>query len=49
MVFAIQKFCQYLLGSKVVVFNDHSTMKHLLEKGDAFLSRIYAQNLGEEG
>jgi len=35
MVFAIEKFREYLLESKVVVFTNHSAIKHLMEKGDA--------------
>jgi hypothetical protein len=31
-VFALDKFHSYLLGSKVIVYSDHSTMRHLLTK-----------------
>jgi len=31
-VFAFDKFCSYLIGSKVVVFTDHSALKYLLVK-----------------
>ncbi|XP_050916838.1 uncharacterized protein LOC127132019 [Lathyrus oleraceus] len=34
-VFALDKFRSYLLGSKVVVFTDHATLKYLLKKPDA--------------
>ena len=31
-VFALDKFRQYLLGSKVIVLSDHAALKHLLAK-----------------
>ena len=34
-VFALDKFRSYLLGSKVVVFTDHATLKFLLKKADS--------------
>ena len=34
-VFAIDKFLAYLLGSKVIIFTDHSALKYLLAKKDA--------------
>jgi len=34
-VFAFNKFCSYLIGSKVVVFIDHSTLKYLPTKKEA--------------
>ena len=34
-VFAMEKFRPYLLCSKVIVYTDHSALKHLLEKKDA--------------
>ncbi|XP_050877045.1 uncharacterized protein LOC127080793 [Lathyrus oleraceus] len=34
-VFALDKFRSYLLGSKVVFFTDHATLKYLLKKPDA--------------
>ncbi|RDY13024.1 Retrovirus-related Pol polyprotein from transposon 17.6, partial [Mucuna pruriens] len=34
-VFALDKFCSYLLGSKVIIFSDHATLKYLLKKPDA--------------
>ena len=34
-VFALDKFRSYLLGSKVVVFTDHAALKFLLKKPEA--------------
>ena len=34
-VFALDKFRSYILGSHIVVFTDHSTLKYLLSKNDA--------------
>ena len=34
-VFALDKFCVYLVGSFIVVFIDHSALKYLLTKQDA--------------
>ncbi|RDX81912.1 Retrovirus-related Pol polyprotein from transposon 17.6, partial [Mucuna pruriens] len=34
-VFSLDKFRSYLLGSKVIVFSDHATLKYLLKKLDA--------------
>ena len=34
-VFALDKFRPYLLGSKVVVYSDHAALKYLLTKKDA--------------
>lgn len=34
-VFAMDKFRSYLLGSKVLVYSDHATLKYLLSKKDA--------------
>ena len=33
-VFALEKFRSYLLGSKVLVFSDHAALRHLLSKKD---------------
>ena len=33
-VFALEKFRQYLLGSKITVFTDHSTPRYLMQKKD---------------
>ena len=34
-VFAADKFKSYLLGSKVIIYTDHSAIKYLLAKKDA--------------
>ncbi|XP_026400374.1 uncharacterized protein LOC113296277 [Papaver somniferum] len=34
-VFALEKFRSYLLGTKVVVFSDHATLRYLLAKKEA--------------
>lgn len=34
-VFAINKFRSYLIGSKVIVYTDHAAIKYLLSKKDA--------------
>ncbi|RDX73479.1 hypothetical protein CR513_46913, partial [Mucuna pruriens] len=34
-VFALDKFRSYLLGSKIVVFSDHAALRYLLKKPDA--------------
>jgi len=34
-VFALEKFCSYLLGVKVIVFSDHAALKALLQKNDS--------------
>lgn len=34
-VFAIDKFRSYLIGSKVIVYTDHSALKYLMSKKDA--------------
>jgi hypothetical protein len=34
-VFALDKFRSYLLGSKVLVYSDHAALKYLLSKKDA--------------
>ena len=31
-VFALDKFRSYLLGSKVIIYSDHATLRHLLAK-----------------
>jgi hypothetical protein len=31
-VFALDKFRSYLLGSKVIIYSDHAALRHLLEK-----------------
>ena len=32
MIYALDKFCAYLIGSYIVIFTDHSTLKYLLTK-----------------
>jgi hypothetical protein len=32
MVFALDKFRSYLLGSKVIIYSDHAALRHLLAK-----------------
>jgi len=34
-IFAFDKFRSYLIGTKVIVFTDHSAIKYLIEKKDA--------------
>nr|KYP32105.1 Retrovirus-related Pol polyprotein from transposon 17.6 [Cajanus cajan] len=34
-IFALDKFRSYLLGSRVVVFTDHAALKYLLKKADS--------------
>lgn len=34
MVFAFNKFWSYLVGSKVIIYIDHATLKYLLNKKD---------------
>jgi len=34
-VFALEKFRLYLIGSKVIVYTDHSALRYLLMKKDA--------------
>ena len=34
-VFALEKFRPYLINSKVIVFTDHATLKHLIKKSDS--------------
>ncbi|RDX61982.1 Retrovirus-related Pol polyprotein, partial [Mucuna pruriens] len=34
-IFALNKFRSYLLGSKVIIFFDHAALKYLLKKPDA--------------
>ena len=35
MVFALDKFKNYLLGTSIVIFTNHSTLKYLLNKKNA--------------
>ncbi|RDX87014.1 Retrovirus-related Pol polyprotein from transposon 17.6, partial [Mucuna pruriens] len=34
-VFALDKFCSYLLGSRIIVFSNHAALRFLLKKSDA--------------
>ena len=34
-VSALEKFCQYLLGSRTTIFTEHSTLRYLMQKKDA--------------
>ena len=34
-IFALDKFRSYLVGSKVIIYMDHSTLRYLLHKKDA--------------
>ena len=34
-VFILDKFRSYLIGSPIMIFTDHSTLKYLMEKQDA--------------
>lgn len=40
-VFALRKFCPYLVGSKMIIFTDHSALKYLLSKKDAKMRLSY--------
>jgi len=31
-VFALEKFCSYFLGTRVIVYTDHATLKYLLKR-----------------
>ena len=33
-VYAFEKFCQYLVGSRVIVHTDHAAIKYLMQKKD---------------
>jgi hypothetical protein len=39
-VFAIEKFRSYLVGTKVIVYTDHATLKYLLMKKDTLIRWI---------
>ena len=34
-VYALDKFCAYLVGSDIIIFTDHSALKYLLTKKNA--------------
>ena len=35
MVFSCEKFRPYILGSHLIIYTDHTTIKYLMEKKDA--------------
>lgn len=35
MVFAIDKFCFYLVGAEIIIYTDHTSIRYLLNKKDA--------------
>ena len=44
-IFAIDKFCSYLTGSKVIVFTDHAALKYLLSKDKSGAENMVADHL----
>jgi len=34
-VFALEKFCSYLLGTRIIIYIDHAALKYLLKKADS--------------
>ena len=34
-VFALDKFCSYLVGAKIIIYTDHAAIRYLLTKKDA--------------
>ena len=34
-VFALEKICSYLIGTKIILFFDHATLRYLLTKKEA--------------
>lgn len=34
-VFSLENFCSYLIGSEVIIFTGHVTLKYLFTKGDS--------------
>ena len=34
-VFSLEKFRSYLLGTRIIVYTDHATLKYLLQKADS--------------
>jgi len=34
-VYALEKFRSYLIGSRVIIYTDHATIKYLLNKADS--------------
>jgi len=47
-VFALEKFCQYLLGSKTMIFTNHSALKYLMQKKDTKARLIHWIRLLQE-
>ncbi|KAL0284333.1 UNVERIFIED_CONTAM: Retrovirus-related Pol polyprotein from transposon.6, partial [Sesamum angustifolium] len=43
-IFALDKFRSYLLGSKIVVFSDHAALKHLLSKNESKSRLIWEED-----
>ena len=41
-VFALDKFCSYLLYSEVAIFTDHATLKYLLSKKERVIGKSNA-------
>ena len=40
-VFVLEKFQSYLVGSKVIIYTDHAALWHLLAKKDAKVHLIH--------
>ena len=34
-IFALDKFCSYLIGTKVIIYSDHVALRYLLTKKDS--------------
>ncbi|RDY03460.1 Retrovirus-related Pol polyprotein from transposon 17.6, partial [Mucuna pruriens] len=47
-IFALDKFCSNLLGSKIIVFSNHATLRFLLKKPDVKLRLIRRMLLLQE-
>ncbi|RDX78522.1 hypothetical protein CR513_41183, partial [Mucuna pruriens] len=43
-VFASDKFCSYFLGSKIIIFSNHTTLKFLLKKPDRGIDLLSIQD-----
>ena len=48
-LFALKKFCPYLINFKVIILTDHDELKHLLKKSDSkpvsFTGCLFSKNL----
>jgi len=44
-VFALEKFHQYLLGSRTTIFTDHSALKYLMQKLGLFDGYFFCKSL----